>query len=105
MSYFDDVDPDNMPRTPVEVLTIMIGQLQDLRSDLDLLYDEGFIRVPYNKRIEAMSESRTMFQQTRQEQKELWSTAEKQFMRSYYDAIELIDRLRNAARETPDEIE
>lgn len=95
MSYFDDVDPENMPKTPVEVLTIMIDRLQELRSEVEYLYDEAYSRLSYKNRTEVLFESRAMINQAQQDQKELMSRAVKMFMRAYYEEIDLIDRLRH----------
>lgn len=99
MSYLDQFEPDNMPTTPVEVLTIMIDQLQNTWSDIEYLYTEEFNRLTYTERTEALFETRRLVEQMQQEQKELMSLATKMFSHAYTNAIDLMDRLRHAAEE------
>lgn len=102
MPYMDELAPENMPTTPEEVLTIMIEQLQDLRSDLEFRSTDEFRQLPHEDQAEVLYEANKLVGHVPQDIKKFMRLMTKLFKHEYYNEIDLMDRLRQCTEEAPE---
>jgi len=88
------------PTTPMEVITMMVEQLQELASDLECISTEEFSRSSCEEQTEAWFDARKQVRQRQQDHKELMSLMVKMFDQFYFNAVDLIDRMKHSIEET-----
>jgi len=100
--YIDRLESAGIPAptTPMEVIAMMVEQLQGLASDLEYMATDEFIRLSCDEQAEAWFDARKRIMQGQQDHKELMSLMVKMFDRFYFNAVDLIDRLKHSIEET-----
>lgn len=90
-------DWDGTPKTPMDLIWIMIEELRDAESDLDYITTDEFLQLPYQERMKVWFDARELLEEMQQRHKELMCKMKDIFDHSFHQAVDLRDRLHYAA--------